>query len=122
MERQTEAQSITVTTSWTLQAGVRNVTTYAYFSSAAVGLTDGAAHNIPSSKVSGSVNGGAFGTFTGATPFAAGSGMTLSTTRIRRRNRTGTHQDTMNLQISTTGLSLPAGTYTGVLNIQAQAI
>jgi hypothetical protein len=113
---------ITVTTRWTLQPGTRAVTTYAYFSSAAAGLTDGAGDNIPASKVAGSVNGGAFGPFTGASPFGAGSSMRLFNRRIRRNNRTGRHRDRLNLRIDTTGLNLPAGTYTGVLNIQAQAI
>jgi hypothetical protein len=113
---------ITVNTSWTLRPNVGGVTVYAYFTSAAAALTDGAADNIPSSKVSGSVNGGAFGAFTGASPFAAGSSITLSNWPILGNNRTGNHTDTLNLNISTTGLSLPAGTYTGVLNIQAQAL
>jgi hypothetical protein len=33
-----------------------------------------------------------------------------------------THSDSVALQINTTGLALPAGTYTGTLTIQAQAI
>jgi hypothetical protein len=113
---------ITVNVSWTLKPSVGAVTTYAYFTSAAVALTDGAADNIPSSSVSGSVNGGAFGAFTGASPFAASSSITLSSIRILGNNKSGIRTDTLNLQISTTGLNLPAGTYTGVLNIQAQAL
>ena len=113
---------VTVNVSWTLRPSVGAVTTYAYFTSAAVALTDGAADNIPSSSVSGSVNGGAYGAFTGASPFAATSSITLSSIRILGNNKTGTHTDTLNLQISTIGLTLPAGTYTGVLNIQAQAL
>jgi hypothetical protein len=113
---------ITVNVSWTLKPSVGAVTTYAYFTSAAVALTDGAADNIPSSSVSGSVNGGAFGAFTGASPFAASSSITLSSIRILGNNKSGNRTDTLNLQISTTGLNLPAGTYTGVLNIQAQAL
>lgn len=113
---------VTVNTSWTLKPAVGAVTVYAYFTSAAAALTDGAADNIPSSSVTGSVNGGGFGAFTGASPFAAGSSITLSTTRILGNNRTGNHTDTLNLRISTVGLGLPAGLYTGVLNIQAQAL
>jgi len=118
----TGSSVITVNTSWTLGASVAGVTTYAYFNSAAAALSDGSGDNIPSSKVSGSVNGGAFGTFTGASPFAAGSSVTLSTTKLTATNRTGNHADTLNLMISTVGLALPAATYTGVLNIQAQAL
>jgi hypothetical protein len=118
----TGSSVITVNTSWTLGASVAGVTTYAYFTSAAAALSDGSGDNIPSSKVSGSVNGGVFGTFTGASPFAAGSSVTLSTTKLTATNRTGNHADTLNLMISTVGLALPAATYTGVLNIQAQAL
>ncbi len=113
---------ITVNTSWTLRPNVGAVTTYAYFTAAATALTDGGGDNIPSSSVSGSVNGGAFGALTGASPFAAASSVTLSSTKILGNNRTGNHADTLNLMISTVGLKLPAATYSGVLNIQAQAL
>lgn len=113
---------ITVNTSWSLRPSVGAVTAYAYFTSSVAALADGAGDNIPSSNVSGSVNGGAFASFTGASPFAANSSVTLSSTRILGNNRTGNHADTLNLMINTTGLNLPAGTYTGVLNIQAQAL
>jgi hypothetical protein len=113
---------INVTTAWTLKPSVGAVTTYAYFATAAAALTDGTGDNIPSANVSGSVNGGAFGAFTGASPFAGSTSVTLSSTRILGNNKTGTHTDTLNLQINTAGLSLPAGTYTGVLNIEAQAL
>lgn len=118
----TGSSVITVITRWTLNPGVARVRTYAYFTSAPAALTDGASDNIPSSNVSGSVNGGAFRPFTGASPFAPGRSIRLSTTRIRLNNGTGNRTDTLNLMINTTGLSLPAGTYTGVLRIQAQAL
>jgi hypothetical protein len=41
---------------------------------------------------------------------------------ITDANRNGASSDTLDLRINTAGLGLPAGTYTGVLNIQAQAI
>jgi hypothetical protein len=113
---------LNVVTSWTLKPSVGAVTTYGYFTSAAAALTDGGGDNIPSSSVSGSVNAGAFGAFTGASPFAAASSITLSATRILGNNKTGTHTDTLNLRISTVGLGLPAATYTGILNLQAQAL
>lgn len=113
---------INVTTAWTLKPSVGAVTTYAYFATAAAALTDGSGDNIPSAKVSGSVNGGAFGPFTGASPFGGATAVTLSSTRILGNNKTGSHADTLNLSITTSGLSLPAGTYTGVLNIEAQAL
>ncbi len=113
---------VTVNTSWTLGTTVVGVTSYAYFASAAAALSDGAGDNIPSSKVSGSVNGGAFGPFTGVSPFAATSSVTLSNTKLTAANRTGNHSDTLNLMISTVGLALPAATYAGVLHVQAQAL
>jgi hypothetical protein len=118
----TGSSVITVNTSWTLNPGFARVRVYAYFTSAAAALTDGAGDNIPSSSVSGSANGGAFRPFTGGSPYAAGSSIRLSTTRIRGNNTTGTHVDTLNMMISTVGLNLPAGNYTGVLNIQARAL
>ena len=114
--------TITVNTSWTVNFLIGTVKTYAYFTSAAAALTDGAGDNIPSSSVSGSVNGGAFGAFTGSSPFAAGSSIALSSTTIFLFNTTGNHSDTLNMRINTTGLNLPAGNYTGVLIIQAQAL
>ncbi len=118
----TGSSAITVTTSWTLSPSTGRVSTYAYFTSAAAALTDGGGDNIPSSSVSGSVNGGAFTAFTGASPFAASSSLFLSFTRVLGFNKTGSHVDTLNLMISTVGLGLPAANYSGVLNIQAQAL
>ncbi len=113
---------ITVNTSWTLRPNVGAVTTYAYFTTTTAALSDGGGDTIPSANVSGSINGGAFAAFTGASPFAAGSGLTLSSTKILGNNRSGNHSDSLNLMISTVGLKLPAVTYSGVLNVQAQAL
>ena len=114
--------TVNVNTSWTLSPSVGTVTTYAYFTSAAAALTDGAGDNIPSSSVSGSVNGGAFTAFTGVSPFAAASSITISTIRILGNNKSGNQTNTLNMRINTTGLNLPAANYTGVLTIRAQAL
>jgi hypothetical protein len=114
--------TVNVNTSWTLSPSVGAVTTYAYFTSAAVALTDGAGDNIPSSNVSGSVNGGAFTAFTGASPFAAASSITISTIRILGNNKSGNLASTLNMRINTAGLNLPAANYSGVLTIRAQAL
>jgi hypothetical protein len=98
------------------------VNEYAYFTTPAAALTDGAGDNIPSASVAGSFNGGAFTAFTGTSPFAAGSSMTLFDQFIFIFNFFGTRTDSLNLRINTTGLNLPAGTYTGLLHIQAQAL
>jgi len=118
----TGSAPVTITTKWTLPLIFGNIAEYAYFSNPAVALTDGATDNIPSASVAGSFNGGAYTAFTGASPLAAGSSVTLFTQFFFIFfTNPGTRTDTLNLQINTTGLNLPAGTYTGVLHIQAQA-
>lgn len=116
----TGSSAITIITSWRLQLIFGNIIEYAYFTSPAAALTDGASDNIPSASVSGSFNGAAYTAFTGTSPMAAGSSMTLFN-QFFFFLFTGSRTDTLNLQINTTGLTLPAGTYTGVLHIQAQA-
>ncbi len=118
----TGSAPVTITTSWTLPLIFGNISEYAYFSNPAVALTDGSSDNIPSASVGGSFNGGAYTAFTGASPLAAGSSITLfQQFFFIIFTNPGTRTDTLNLQINTTGLNLPAGTYTGVLHIQAQA-
>ncbi len=116
----TGSSPVSITTAWTLTTLFGTVTEYAYFVSAAAALTDGAADNIPSSSVSGSFNGGAYTAFTGTSPLAAGSSITLFNQFVFLNNP-NKRTDTLSLEISTTGLNLPAGTYTGVMHIQAQA-
>lgn len=113
---------VSITTAWTLPYVFGNISEYAYFTTSAAALTDGAGDNIPSANVAGSVNGGAYGTFTGNSTFAAGSSITIfSQGFFIFFSNPGNRTDSLNLQINTTGLNLPAGTYTGVLHIQAQA-
>jgi hypothetical protein len=119
----TGSAPITINTNWALPILFGTVNEYAYFTAAPSALSDGAGDNIPSSSVSGSVNGGAFTPFTGASPFAAGSSLTIFSQRIFILfSNPGKRTDTLNLQINTTGLGLPAGLYTGVLRIEAQAL
>jgi hypothetical protein len=113
---------ITITTSWTLSPSSGRVTIWGYFSSAASALSDGAGDNIPSASVSGSPDGGAFTPFTGAGPFGAASSLPIFSFRVLGFNKSGTRSDTLAMQISTAGLALPAGTYSGTLKIQAQAL
>jgi hypothetical protein len=113
---------VSISTTWLLRPGTANLSLYAYFTSSTVALTDGFAHNIPSSSVRGSVNAGAFNAFTGNSPFAAGSSITVFSQNLTPATRRGTRNDTLDLQIDTTALTLPSGNYTGVLYIQAQAI
>jgi hypothetical protein len=116
--------SITATTSWTLRPNVGALNVYAFFSNSASALTDGAGNNIPSADFQISNNGGAFAALTNTVPFGgANAGLRLSSTPILGNNKTGTRTDVMNFNINLVPLpNLPAGTYTGTLTIQAQAI
>jgi len=112
---------VSITTAWSLDATRTGVSLYAYFSTADA-LTDGGGNNIPTSAVSGSVNGGAASAFTTATPFSA-NGKTVFAQAVGAGTYSGSRgPDTIDLSINTTGLGLPSGTYTGTLNIQAQAL
>jgi hypothetical protein len=91
--------AITATTRWLLKPSVNSVKVFAYFTSSAAALT----------------NTVVFG--------GANAGLQLSSTRILGNNRTGSHTDTMNFNINLAPLpTLPPGTYTGTLTIQAQAL
>jgi hypothetical protein len=74
--------------------------------------------------VTGSVNGGAAAPFPGATPFGGATGMTVFTQAIGGAGTFNSSHgpDKIAMTIDTTGLGLPAATYTGVLNVQAQAL
>jgi hypothetical protein len=109
--------AITVTTSWIISLPPLTITLYAFTSSTTAALSDGAGHNIPTSKVSGSANGGAFSAFTGNSSFAAGRSLTIFTQSTL--SVSGSRNDTLGLQIDTTSLSLPPATYQGTLTIRA---
>jgi len=116
--------AITATTTWLLKPSVGSVKLYAFFSSSASALTDGAGNNIPSADFQISDNAGPLTALTNTVPFGgANAGLQLSSTRILGNNRAGSHTDVMNFNINLTPLpNLPAATYTGTLTIQAQAI
>lgn len=113
---------VSITTSWVLQPGRTTVFLYGYFFSAPAALTDGAGDNIASARVLGSFNGGAFAAFNANSPFAAGSSLQLFSLRILGFNKNSQRTDNLGLEIDTTGQLLPAGIYSGLLVIQAQAI
>lgn len=111
---------VAIQTQWALAAGRTSVSLFAYFASATA-LTDGAGNNIPTSNVFGSVNGGAYGAFTNVGAFSADS-ITVFSQAVGAGTFNVTRNDTVGLRIDTTGLGLPANTYTGLLNVRAQAI
>ena len=114
---------VVITTAWVLSPARTKVSVYAFLGSVAAALTDGAGNNIASAKVSGSVNGGAMGPFTGASPFSGATAITVvNALAITNANRNANRVDNVGLQIDTTGLGLPSGVYTGIMTVQAQAI
>jgi len=114
---------VSITTTWALAGTRTSLNLYAWFASTTA-LNSGA-NIIPTANVNGSINGGAYSAFTGGTAPALFGGVnskTIFTTAPLTGAFGGTRNDTLGLQIDTTGLALPAATYTGTLNIRAQAI
>ena len=87
-------------------------------------MTDGAAgDNIPSSAFTIADNAGAPAPLVNTVPFGGAlAGLRLANVAITAANRAGTRTDVMAYNINLSALGqLPAGTYTGTLNIQCQA-
>jgi len=118
------SNSITATTSWAVNNAVGLVSVYAFFANSASALSDGAGDNIPSASFQISDNAGAFNALTNSVAFGgANAGLRLGTTLIFLTNESGSRTDVLNFNINLSTLpNLPAGTYTGTLTIQAQAI
>ncbi|HEY2647037.1 MAG TPA: hypothetical protein VGI34_08680 [Candidatus Acidoferrales bacterium] len=113
---------VTITTTWALKSTHTSVKVYAYFTSANA-LNDGAGDNIPTSKVTGKIDGAAVGVpFTSATPFGANGVTVFQQVLGAAGTFNSSHADTIAMTIDTTGLALPAATYTGILNVEAQAL
>ena len=124
----------TIRTAWVVRRGRTQVSVWAWVPNGAAALTNGAGSNIPASAVraaaagSGSVGGalntvasGGAGVPAFVTP-AAATGVQIGQVRIRRRNRTSNATTTLTWNINTTGVpQLPAASYTGTVNIQAEA-
>lgn len=116
--------AVGVTTTWALAGTRTSLNLYAFFASTTA-LKDAGTDVIPTANFYGSINGGAFSAFTGGTApalFGGANSKTIFTTAPLTGAFGGTRTDTLNFQINTTGLALPATSYTGTLNIQAQAI
>ena len=116
---------ITVTTSWVLQPGHTAVALYAYFASAIAALTPAVGTtNVPSSAFEIKVGAGAFTPVSGTNAGfgVAGSSLLLQTTAITVANKVSSATAVLTFNINLTTLpQLPADTYSGTLNIQAQA-
>jgi hypothetical protein len=125
----TGSAPIALTTSWLLAATRANVNVFAWFATPASALTDGAAtpNTIPSSEVLGQVTTGTPTSFTAFTQSntlgSAGGGLKLFTQALSITNRVASRSDNLNLEIDLTSQpQLPAGSYSGTLNLQAQAL
>jgi len=125
----TGSSAVAITTTWLLLPTRANLVLDGYFSSAASALADGQAtpDKIPTSAVLGKVTTGSPTTFTAFTQTAAlgpaGAGLTLFTQALTLLNVAGTRTDNLNLEIDLSALpQLPAGSYTGTLTLQAQAL
>jgi hypothetical protein len=124
----------TVQTAWVLKPGRTQVTVWAWVPNGVAALTDGAGDNIPSSAVSATAAGsgsagGALNTVASGgagvpafvTP-AAATGVQIGQVAITGANKASSTTTTLTWNINTTGIpQLPAATYTGTVNIQAQA-
>ncbi len=129
---------VIITTTWLLQPSRANVEIDGYFSSPTAALTDGLTtpDYIPSSAVLGTVTTSSSTAIvpTGAAPFTAttstglgeaGAGLALAKVPLTVDNRAHTETTNLSLQINLSDPSLlqtPAGTYTGTLTLQAQAL
>lgn len=123
---------VTATTAWVLKPGRTAVGVYAYFASNTAALTGTASGvNIPSSAFSitdtgaGSGGAGSSGALTNSVAFGGTTaGLQLANVAITGTNKNASRTDAMtfNINLSTGTLpQIPADTYTGTLNIQAQA-
>jgi hypothetical protein len=120
---------VVITTTWVLGSGRANVVLDGYFSSSTGALTFAGppASSIPTSSVLGQMTTGSptvFTAFTQTSVFGgAGAGLTLFTQALTTTNRAATRTDSLSLEIDLTALpQLPAGSYTGTLTLQAQAL
>lgn len=125
----TASAPVQIVSNWLLGPGRATVKLYAWFTTPSAALTDGAAtpDTIPSSEVLGQVTTGTPTTYTAFTQSntlgSASGGLLLYTQALSATNRAATRTDNLNLQINLASQAqLPAGSYTGILNIQAQAL
>jgi hypothetical protein len=117
---------VVIQTTWNVQPGQTNtVNLVAYFSVPAQALLGGSIQ-IPSSRVLGRMATGVPVTFTALTQNAvggvgsAGGSLRLFSVNIGGANKNASRTDNLDLQLNLVGFpALPAGAYTGVLNLRA---
>jgi hypothetical protein len=117
---------VVIRTDWNVNPGQTNtVNLVAYFSVPAQAMTGGAVQ-IPSSRVQGRMTTGLPAVFTPMTQNGlggvgpAGGSLRLFSVNIGGGNKTGVRTDNLDLRLDLVGFpTLPAGAYTGVLNIRA---
>lgn len=123
------SSTVSITTTWVLKASRSSVNLYSWFTTPSAALTDGGspANNIASSLVYGQVATGLPTSFTAYTQSntlgTASGGLELFTQAISSTNRSSARTDALSLQINLATLpQLPAGSYSGTLTLQAQAL
>ena len=117
---------VVINTGWNLSPGQTNtVNLVAYFSTPAQAMTGGTVQ-IPSSRIQGRVTTGLPAGFTPMTQNAtggvgsAGGSLALFSVPISGSNKNASRTDNLDLRLNLVGFpTLPAGSYTGVLNIRA---
>ena len=117
---------VVIHTDWNLKPGQTNmVSLVAYFSIPAQAMNGGAIH-IPSSRIQGRMTTGLPAVFTPMTQNAiggvgsAGGSLGLFSVSISGANKNASRTDNLDLRLDLVGFpTLPAGAYTGVLNIRA---
>ncbi|WP_446743710.1 hypothetical protein [Silvibacterium acidisoli] len=130
----TPSSNITIVSTWNLGINRANVYLVGWFPTTTA-LTDGntPANTIPTSNVLGQLTpasgtGGGYSAFTGSAPTGTGVGvtgasLTLYTQALSAATRVGGRTDTLNLEVNLASqTTLPAGTYTGTLNLEAVAL
>jgi hypothetical protein len=124
----------TIQTAWTLRPGRTRVQLWAWVPNGAAALTDGSGDNIPASAVTAAATGSAMpggplntvasggaGVPAFITP-ATATGVQIGDIHVTGANKTGSMTTTLTWNINTTSVpQLPAGNYSGIVNIQAQA-
>src|ERR687895_544298 len=117
---------VVIQTTWNVNPGQTNtVHLVAYFSVPAQALVSGSTQ-IPSSRVLGRMTSGLPVAFSALTQNdvgsvgSAGGSLRLFSVNISGSNKAAARTDNLDLQLDLSGLPpLPAGTYTGVLNLRA---